>query len=208
MDVQSNVATKIMLSAKELDVVSNIDWLLTKHKIIAKVLQHFAVVSQQMLSSVAANANSLPAIVALHPPKIAKGENYVQLPYVMLDYPRFFLKNEALAIRTFFWWGNHISMHLLLNGSFKIQYQTKVIALIPFLQQHQFYICVHQTEWQHHFKNDNYMPMQNADIDLLASIIINKQFIKLAKKIPLQQWENFNDFFDTTFKQMLNILST
>ena len=208
MNVQENAATKIMLSAKELDVVSNIDWILTKQNIIAKVMQHFALVSQQMVSNVAAKCKYLPAIVTIHPPKIAKGENYLQLPYVMLDYPRFFVQKEALAIRTFFWWGNHISMHLLINGSYKIQYQAKVIALLPYLQQHQFYICVQQSEWQHHFNDDNYMPIQYMDGGTITDIIMNKNFIKMAKKIPLLQWENFDDFFDTTFKQMLHILCT
>ena len=50
-------------------------------------------------------------------PKIAKGENYLQLPYVLLDYPRCFDKENIFAIRTMFWWGNFFSITLHLSGS-------------------------------------------------------------------------------------------
>jgi hypothetical protein len=208
MDVHKKDIAKLMLSAKELDVVNNIDWILTKHNITAKLIQHFALLSQQMVNIVGANIECLPNIILKHPPKIAKGENYLQLPYIMLDYPRVFYKNDAFAVRTFFWWGNHISMHLLLSGGYKQQYQAKILHQIPYLQQHQFFICVHQSEWQHHFNDDNYMSMQFMDSNTIIDIIKNKNFIKLAKKIPLLQWENVNDFFDTTCKQMLHVLCT
>ena len=52
-------------------------------------------------------------------PKISKGENYRGLPYVMLDYPRLFGREEVLAIRTFFWWGHGFSVTLHLKGGYR-----------------------------------------------------------------------------------------
>ena len=49
-------------------------------------------------------------------PKISKGEAYRGLPWLMLDYPRYFGKEGHLSIRVFFWWGNFIAIYLHSSG--------------------------------------------------------------------------------------------
>ena len=63
----------------------------------------------------------MPEVIKTSTPKISKGENYKDLPYVMLDYPRCFQKEKTIAIRTFFWWGNFFSINLQLSGEYKEQ---------------------------------------------------------------------------------------
>ena len=48
--------------------------------------------------------------------KIFRGENYRQLPYLVLDYPKHFSKESVLAFRTMLWWGNFFSCTLHLQG--------------------------------------------------------------------------------------------
>ena len=94
--------TKITLSSKELELICNSDWILTKHIIIDKVYQLFGKLAVSMQERVRQIASTLPREAAESNPKISRGENYRGLPYVMLDYPRHFTKESTLAMRTFF----------------------------------------------------------------------------------------------------------
>ena len=60
-------------------------------------------------------------------PKISKGENYKGLPWLVLDYPRYFNKEDIFAIRTLFWWGNFFSITLHISGKYKMRYEKKII---------------------------------------------------------------------------------
>ena len=63
----------------------------------------------------------LPGVGAGRPgvePKISKGEKYKGLPWVMLDYPRIFGKEDIMAIGTRFWWGHYFSVTLHLKGGY------------------------------------------------------------------------------------------
>ena len=111
--------TKIALSAKELELVCNKEWILTKHAIVQKVITLFGRALEDMQQQVEQRIHGLPAAVNGQSPKISKGENFQSLPYVMLDYPRYFHKENTLAIRTFFWWGNFFSVTLHLSGEHK-----------------------------------------------------------------------------------------
>jgi hypothetical protein len=151
-------------------------------------------------------ADTLPAQVVAIGPKISKGENYNGLPYVMLDYPRYFTKDTTLAIRTFFWWGNFFSINLQLSGE---QLQRAAYSLkrnFIFLQQHNYSICIHPEPWHHHFEEDNYIPLKNLTTTAFLDLLTNVPFIKIAKQINLQQWDAAGQFLECHFKEMVILL--
>src|SRR5580700_4684754 len=99
---------KIRLSVEELELVENAEWILTKNRIIDKVQNLFGILAVKMKTEL--ETISLPDEPLQTNPKISKGENYNGLPYVILDYPRLFSKENVFAIRTMFWWGNYFSV--------------------------------------------------------------------------------------------------
>lgn len=199
--------TKINLSATELELVCNTEWLLTKHAVIAKVYSMFGNAAPAMQNMVNKSKHQLPEVVLNSSPKISKGENYLQLPYVMLDYPRYFSKEDSLAIRTFFWWGNFFSVTLQLAGSFKEERLQCVNNSFLFLQEHNYWICHHTDPWHHHFNNDNYVLLKDISKEEFSTILNREVFVKLAKKIPLTEWQTAQDFIEKTFAEMLRIAS-
>jgi hypothetical protein len=201
-----NTGTKITLSAKELDLVCNIDWILTKHTIIDKVYTLFGTEAIKMQQVVMEELPSLAAIINLRNPKIAKGENYEKLPYVMLDYPRCFEKENTLAIRTMFWWGNFFSIHLQLEGIYKEAAAQKLYKKFELLKEREYAICIADDRWQHHFMDDNYLALKNCSKEKFLSIITEKSFIKIAKTLPLQQWNNAAIFIEESFLELTELL--
>lgn len=199
-------AAKITLSLKERQLVCDADWILTKHAIIAKVYNVFGDAAA-MMQTYLETVKSLPTDALSIGPKISKGENYQQLPYVMLDYPRHFTKYETLAIRTLFWWGNFFSVNLQLYGNCKLRAQPKIIEQFEFLRDNGYYVCVATDPWQHHFDTGNYRPLKDLEKIAFAEIIEREVFLKLAKKISLQQWDAASLFIEETFKEMITLLA-
>ncbi len=198
--------TKITLSAKELELVCNTDWILTKHTIIQKVVQQFGEVLVMMQEITEQHKPHLPKEIYSKDAKISKGENYKGLPYVMLDYPRYFEKEEMLAIRTLFWWGNFFSISLQLAGKAKEAALPGLISNFLQLQQQGYWVCVSDGPWQHHFEKDNYVPMQSLTLSRFNALLTEKSFIKVGKKIGLQQWDTKALFVVQSFIEMISLL--
>ncbi|MBK8087192.1 MAG: hypothetical protein IPK31_04125 [Chitinophagaceae bacterium] len=92
-------SANVSLSAFEKQLVTDASWILTKNNIIQKLFVLFGELSETWQSNTV--LQQLPSAINEIPPKISKGENYEGLPYVMLDYPRCFSKEDVFAIRTF-----------------------------------------------------------------------------------------------------------
>jgi hypothetical protein len=195
---------KIQLSAEELSLVQNAGWLLTKNTIIEKVYALFGDVAHQLRNTLEAGEGILPAEVLVPSPKISKGENYKGLPWVMLDYPRFFNREDVFAVRTMFWWGHFFSVTLHLKGKYKKQYQQNLLNNFSFLAAKQFYICVSAEEWRHEFEEDNYKLLTQVNLSAIEEILLANNFCKLSAKISLPQWnqskELLIDLHETVIK--------
>jgi hypothetical protein len=189
--------TNVKLSKEELALVSEAGFILTKNRIINKVYDLFGQLSEDFQQ----RSKHLPGSIISIPPKISRGENYNGLPWVMLDYPRAFSNSDVFATRCFFWWGNFFSITLQLQGSYKDMYSTSIKR---YLEENygNWWICIADNPWQHHFDANNYI-RYSAEFDLMKF-----PFIKLAKKIPLQEWDNSFDFFSITYQEILEILGT
>lgn len=198
--------TKIALSAKELELVCNKDWILTKQIIIEKVYQLFGEFAATMQQTLMHKAGALPAEVLAIGPKISKGENYRMLPYVMLDFPRYFTRDATFAIRTFFWWGNFFSINLHLSGEYMEGATKSLQRNFNFLQQLDYSICVNSEPWHHHFEVDNYVPIKNLTAAAFLDLLSRMPFIKIAKQINLQQWNAAAQFLEYHFNEMVMIL--
>ena len=196
---------KIQLSAVEKELVNDTGWIYAKHSIIKKVFDLFGGLSELMKYEVETSQKLLPVEVINKAAKITRGENYKLLPYVILDYPAFFDKNNIFAIRTMFWWGNFFSITLHTNGAFKQKLTLHPGTLLSNLKKNNFYICVNHTEWQHHFDSSNYAAASSLSGMEIKSIF-ERSFFKVATKISLTDWDKAEVFLIKSFRQMLELL--
>lgn len=198
--------TKIALSDKELEMVCNTDWILTKHAIIQKVYKLFGEMVPLFEKTVNENKKYLPAEVFINSPKISKGENYKLLPYVMLDYPRYFGKDDTVAIRTFFWWGNFFSVSLQLSGSCKTNALEVLHQNFEWLQQNEYCICINDNPWEHHFDTSNFVHINTIDKNKFTEILLRNRVVKIAKNIPLNKWQDAPEFILKVFSELAGLL--
>ncbi|MGB3007625.1 MAG: hypothetical protein WBC06_14005 [Chitinophagaceae bacterium] len=197
---------KIRLSQKEKELVTNREWILTKNHILQKAFSLLELIQVKQNQIVAASSCNQKFDEFKTTAKISKGENYQGLPYLILDFPRVFNKENIFAIRTMFWWGNFFSITLHLSGTYKSEREDSLIAAFPLLKQKKFKFCVSKDQWHHHFEKDNYLPVNNKRKNDFEMEIKQKPFIKLAKKIPLNQWDDAENLIAESFKDVIDIL--
>ncbi len=199
-----NTAAKIHFSKLETELIKNKEWILTKHSIINKVYQLFGEMHEIYKQISEQEKISLPAFYKNTGGKISKGENYLGLPYVLLDYPALFSKENIFAVRTMFWWGNFFSISLHVSGK-NFQINKNFSNQLAYLHEKNFYVCVNENEWQHHFEPSNYIPIAALDEQKLSEIL-KGDFFKIAKKLELNNWNEASEFFKKTFIEIIEFI--
>lgn len=197
---------KIALSAEELHLLQNKEWILTKRSLLQKA---------DMLLGMA--LPGIAELIQLHPwlpgeaaganAKIHRGENYRGLPYVILDYPAFFNKKGSFALRSMLWWGHYFSVTLHVSGMYKTQLQANLLQKAHLLQAGHIAICTGASEWEHHFGADNYTDAHALDLQQVQQIVREKEFVKLAMQTDLGQWDTMPAIIVQQASKLLNLLA-
>lgn len=192
---------EIHLSPEEQALVTNSAWLLTKQRIIGKVYGMFGLLSETYSSILSGYNEFIPSEVTSVSPKIYKGEMYRQLPYVMMDHPRYFKEDDTFAIRSLFWWGNHFSIHLVLGGIYRDKYSDSIRKHMEEGTLDQWYIGVSENPWEHHFEEENYLSVHTARTH--KKVLPAVRTLKLARWHPLDDWKHAYQFYSTSYTQIL-----
>src|ERR1051326_3611882 len=100
----------------ELEIIHNAKFFYTKASATQKVDQLLAEARDEIKSAIEKTGMVFPKGVDSSMGKIFRGENYLGLPYLILDYPKHFSKDSVFAFRTMFWWGKFFSCTLHLQG--------------------------------------------------------------------------------------------
>ena len=172
--------TKIQFSPLEIELLCNQEIILTKNKAIEKIKRLLETLQASFQFYI--EKRSLLAqneIFSIHP-KISRGENYLGLPYLILDYPRCFQQQDIFAIRTMFWWGNFYSTTLHLSGKFRAQFINKIEDAFNFLSHADYYIGINPDPWMHHFEEDNYLKLSTLNKKQFVQMCSNNQHLKIA----------------------------
>jgi hypothetical protein len=145
-------------------------------------------------------------VIASSIPKISRGENYMGLPYLVLDYPRIFEKDHTSAIRTMFWWGNFFSITLHLSGKYKAGYENDILNAYDELREAGYYCCINQTEWEHHFQPGNYQSLKKMSYNDFEKAVQEKSFLKIAYKFTLDKWNDAPEILYGHFTRLISLL--
>lgn len=198
--------TKIHLSEDELLLMQNSDWILTKNNIIEKISQGFGNLVVQMQQRIAAHQSKHDESIRLNSPKISRGEKYLGLPYIILDYPRIFGKEDILAIRTLFWWGNYCSITLHVKGVWQEIVFQNMAANLDQLIMNSFYISFSGDEWSHNILDSHYMKLQHLSHEEILQKLPATDFLKLVSKVPIGPWVNMEKRLFDLFLNLVELI--
>ncbi len=176
------------LSPEEKALVSNAAWLHLKHRIMEKAMH--------LLAEVQAAVAALPqwaALPAAGPalalgPKISKGERYKDLPYVILDHPRLFSRDDIFALRTMFWWGHDFTATLHLAGHSLARHRAALLPARAQLAAAGAQLYLPADPWQHEISEGIYQPLEQC-MPAAWAHAVDGAFLKLARPFALDNWE-------------------
>jgi hypothetical protein len=188
--------SKIVLSDADWGFAASPDFILTKNRVIEAVYEMFGSLAMSYVPSAEPLRAVYPEALAV-PPKISRGEQYEGMPWVMLDYPRFFSEEHGhFAIRSFFWWGHFFSIQLHLSG----QYAQSALGTLQHLQQQGWIAGATTQPWSHQLPNSQWTSLYEIENKKPTE----KVFGKAAKKIPISQWALAPDFFTSHYGQIVD----
>lgn len=178
---------KAILTVEEQALVANPGWIYLKNNILQKVMSLLGDLHVALQAALPLQEMSFPGDGA---GKLSKGERYKDLPYIMLDYPRYFSREDIFAFRTMFWWGHYFIATLHLGGELKQRYSQTIIDGRQALAAAQFQIYVREDDpWHHDFENGNFRSISALPASEFEMLIHRLPFIKIAKPWPLENWE-------------------
>lgn len=191
---------------EELAILNDVKFLRLKNELSEKIIKHFAQIERALHQEVQRASFPFPKGTFLKAGKISKGEQYQELPYFILDYPRLFTKKEVFAFRTMLWWGHHFSTTLHLQGSFLEANKKQIIRNL--VKDKGLYFCVNKQPWEYHYEPHNYLMIRDLQENELDLQIRNNGFIKISNFIPVTAWDDFSSFTLTSFARFLKCLNT
>jgi len=198
-------AANLGLSPQELELVLNSEWILMKNQVMQKAVALMGQLHEALRQTL--KGWHLPEVWLQPGAKISRGEHYQGLPYVILDYPRFFSQHDILACRSLFWWGHYFTCTMHISGNFLVQYRPLLLAGFEFCREQGWWVSCGAEEWTHQLHGSaDYQPLAQLSRDTYQSLLQERRFLKLVKSYPLQEWNGFVSFAVENYSQLLRCL--
>ncbi|MEQ8908798.1 MAG: hypothetical protein RIC95_06375 [Vicingaceae bacterium] len=132
--------------------------------------------------------------------KVSKGEQQDGLPFRLLDFPRYFTKEDVFAFRTLIWWGKYISCTLHLKGRFLIESKENIFRKLDQTEKGDLLCSLDGDEWEVDLLAANYEEFNSID----KAKVESANFIKLIRYTPLSNLNKLNTFHHNSLKQLLS----
>ncbi|MBC8173108.1 MAG: hypothetical protein H7X71_04305 [Chitinophagales bacterium] len=112
--------------------------------------------------------------------KISKGENYLGYPYVVLDFPKLFGKENIFCYRSMFWFGHYFSFSLLLGGHALKHFEEAFFRNSSAFNGHEIYFSVFKDPWGHAVSDPYYVLIDTLKKDKIIQHIEENNYLKLT----------------------------
>jgi len=182
-------------------LMQNAEVILTKNRVLKKMKVLLEEVQEMQIDFV--RKNNFTNEIFKVSPKISKGENYLGLPYLILDYPRQSFENNFFFIRTMFWWGNFFSCTLHLANNSKEIFRERIQQ--SYLPLRNYYIGVNDDQWAHHLQETNFNKIATMEKEKFEETCESFDHIKIAGKLSLAEWQNASSELYENWKFFLSV---
>jgi hypothetical protein len=194
------------LSDYELNIINDTKFLTTKFDVITKVSGQLDTLNNKIHENIYKYSEILPAQALKRSGKVSRGENYQHLPYLVLDSPRVFEKQDIFVFRSMFWWGHEYSFTLHLQGQYLAQYLPFILDHFTLIQQQDVYVCINSSPWQYYFEPDNHVEASSTQAKSIIDHANKYDFFKLSSKLSVEALQELPDFGIRTFDMYMQWL--
>jgi len=174
----------------EMRMICDTDFFPAKAEIIQKFHEEFMKLRDQLRVEFKKTLLSLaPTGTDFETGQLVKGERFHDFPYVYLDFPKFFSKEEMFTFRSFFWWGHSLIFCWFLSGTRLDQYQKSLRACYATLSHEGVFLSTADTPWEWGLEKPHAVFLDQIGKEHLEEILAERSFLKLGCSIPLKSLE-------------------
>lgn len=178
-------------------------FLLAKKRIDQEITSLLLDAQKKLAAWLDANPINLPTEVSIRPRKIAKGENYADMPYWVSDFPAQMKGKDIWTFRTVVWWGHCISFSLIIAGKFK-----KSLSLTPvFLNEPEVFFTIAPTPWKLEFSDEIQKECMSLTIEEMAQHFENQDFLKISVQEKLENINKLEELTVLSFEKLMKALN-
>lgn len=114
-----------------------------------------------------------------------KGEHLLNCPYLYLDYPKFFSKEEKFTFRNLFWWGHSFISAWILEGRLLDAYKENLLKHYAILADQGLFILMADTLWEWRNKSELHLEIRKDNFKAVCDALETRAFLKIHRHIAL-----------------------
>ena len=164
------------LTNKEFELILDTEYPLLKKNAIDKIQAQLHELGEHLIAN--------PLITRLlhaQSYKISKGENYLNLPYLVLDLPKIDGNHFPILCRTMFWWGNYFSFNVFIR---KDAYDMDSFGKkLKQCASDNIHLLISDKIWQQDLDSEDY----NQISEWSENIVTEGHYLKLSIKHPIEE---------------------
>ena len=176
---------RIQWNNEELEAIQITRLFEMKGDILKKVWKHFELLRDALRDEIGSHSLLAPKGIDILNGQVAKGENHLSLPFVYLDFPKYFSQSEKCTFRTFFWWGKYMVYALILEGALLPQYKKRIIEQFSILSEAKFHLSIAQDPWEWRRGLPYTISFTHQNRGKITEILNDLTFLKLERFIDL-----------------------
>ena len=196
-------STKVSFSDKELALLNEKDFWIERKILSDKLMELLNSVKESIRLTPLFNQIAWLDGTDLTNGKITRGENYLSFPWMVLDFPRLISGDNLLLYRTMIWWGNGCSSSLVVQGGYLNEAKKSLVNQLPDLLSQHILFATATDAWVHNPNDDSNLLMS----EITAEKFPEQNYIKLMKKIPMNELENLPEISAANFELLAKILT-
>ena len=191
----------LIFNDSELDILNNDDFLIKKEVITQKIIDYFNHISIEL------RKEDLPKKLCEYwdlslAPKISRGEKYNSLPYIVLDYPSYFNKEDIFCFRVIFLWSKQFNCNLILRGEPLLKYESHLKGNEGKLKKYGYILEYSSSPWKHEVNNK----LHNSDDLIKYSFKKKEAYLKISKSLPLEHMIGLEELSKNMLKDIITVL--
>lgn len=173
------------LNAKELATAQNTEIFKTKARVIKKIWSTFDELRASLQKELAGQPLLAPEGLDTTKGQVAKGDHHHHLPFVFMDMPQYFNRDEICTYRSFFWWGHGLVFALILSGPRLSQYKLRILRDYASYSNKGLHLAVTQTPWEWRQGQGYTIALTDSNRSRIRRALSRLTFVKLERFIPL-----------------------
>lgn len=135
--------------------------------------------------------------------KISSGENFLNLPYMVLDYPKIAGNNFPFLFRTLFWWGHAASFQVLVRTQASPELGERLVELCD----GQTLVYVGNNIWENNFEASEFVAIANLS-EAQKVQVLNQDILKLVWVSATKKPENLFEEAIGFYKNFIEVVLT